>query len=428
MTYKFINASKPMQKTPKETLTDDFQENLTDQFKQSTDWYTIKEEFPFASGIYNDIDVRITHAIDSVTGKNLGDDFKNILFPDLNHQFQIGSMYFFDKNYWIVINSEIKRNLAASVTIKRCNEELRWKDKITGKFYSFPCSIGYDIRMPRNYSTAGSALVLPSGFAEVMTQFNAATNTIYPNQRFLFGNTNNWIAYVIEGGGLNNFQRLQTTDEMSTGILRLTMRTNQVNVGQDDLINGIADAFENIYTLSLNTNSVSITKDNSLQLIANVKLNGANVDRSLTWLTSDSLVATVDSNGVVTAIGVGNCTISCNIRDNVAVNDSCAVTVTLSSVDNYSIIMTPISNSILEGQTVTFTTTLIFNGNSLADAFTYSIDASNTVPQSNFVFTIVDGHSFSIRNNSKYLIAPLKIMAVSGTYSRTFDILLKGAW
>jgi hypothetical protein len=71
---------------------------------------------------------------------------------------------------------------------------------------------------------------------------------------------------------------------------------------------------------------------------------------------------------------------------------------------------------------------LIFNGNSLADAFTYSIDASNTVPQSNFVFTIVDGHSFSIKNNSKYLIAPLKIMAVSGTYSRTFDILLKGAW
>ena len=70
MSYKFLQASPDYAKTQKEIYTDLFQTKLDEEFTNASDVWNIEEEVTFASGIYQDINVRITtHLISSVTCK-----------------------------------------------------------------------------------------------------------------------------------------------------------------------------------------------------------------------------------------------------------------------------------------------------------------------------------------------------------------------
>ncbi len=50
-------------------------------------------------------------------------------------------------------------------------------------------------------------------------------------------------------------------------------------------------------------------------------------DPSVKWESSDKTVATVDANGVVTAVAPGTCTVTCTAADNTGVKATCTVTV-----------------------------------------------------------------------------------------------------
>ncbi len=428
MPYDFLNASMPIQKSPKNSFSNDFQKNLDMEFKTSTDWYTIKEEFPTMSKNFVDIDVRVNHAINTRTGQHLGDDYKIILFQNLDHVSNVGYMYLFDDNYWIVINSEGIKNLAASSVVKRCNNVLKWIDPETGAILTSPCSINYDIKQNRDYSTAGSSLVLPSGFIEVVTQFNETTNKIQPSQRFLFGNTDNWVGYKIMGGGIDNYNNLKTSDNSSTGLLKLTMTVGQSNPTTDDFVNGVADAFEDIYTIKINKNSISIENGQTFSLSAEVKINGIIFDKSVAWSSDNLLVARVDSSGLVTTISPGMATIKCEIDGNSSVYDECLISVISSPSNNYEIILDPSTNSILEGSVEIYSVYLWLNDVVQSDTFTITVDISNTVPISKFSYNVIDGNHFSITNISRYLNSSLKIKIESGIHTEIVEYWLRGAW
>ena len=428
MTYRFLNASLQIQKTPKESFTNDFQKHLEAEFYNSTDWHTIQEEYPFASGELVDIDVRVNHVINTRTGLNQGDDYKTILFKDLSHVSNVGYLYFFDDNFWIVVNSEGIKSLAASVTVKRCNNTLRWLETTTGKIYSVPCSIEYLIKQNRDYSTAGSALVNPSGSIEVITQFNETSNKIQPSQRFLFGNSGNWQGYKIMGGGINNFNGLQTSDNNSSGIVRFSMYYAQKGDGEvDDLVNGIADVGEYLYELTIPT-TATLENGKSLILTPTLTLNGITNGSALTWSSSNVNVATVNSSGVVTSVGIGTATITCSMTGNSAVTDTCALTVSASVLDTYEIKVSPDVNYVLELDTTIFSVYLWKNGVVQADTFTFDLLSSNTVPASKFNLVFIDGNSFSVENLGRFLSAGLPIKCTSGTNEKTLSINLRGAW
>lgn len=428
MPYTFLNASLEIQKTPKQTFTDDFQKHLDEEFKISTDWFTIQEEYPFASGELQDIDVRINHVINTRTGMNQGDDFKQILFQNLNHVSNVGYLYYFDSNYWIVVNSEGIKSLAASVTVKRCNNVLKWIDTSSGKIYSVPCSVDYMIQQNRDYSTAGSSLVNPSGTVEVMTQMNQYSNKIKPSQRFLFGNADNWHSFKIMGGGINNFNHLKTSDLNSSGLIRITMSYVQKGDNEiDDLINGIADVGEYNYVLTI-PSSLTLETGKSSILIPSLTLNGIVNNSSLTWSSNKTNVATVDSTGVVTAVGNGSCVITCSMTDNELLFDTCALTVSSSVLDNFEIIINPSKNYILEGDTQIFNVLLYKNSVAQPDVFVFDLLSSNTVPASKFNLVFIDGNNFSIENLGKYLTSSLPIKCVSGANEKTINISLRGMW
>lgn len=428
MAYPFMTAGSVLNdQTPKETYRNLLSETLRKQFYNATDWYTIEEETALRSGVYQNVDVRVNDVVNPTTGDNVEDDYKKILFQELDHSVDLARMYRFDSNYWITINVDKIKTLFQTVLIKRCNNVLRWIDEETGALYEVPCSIAYLIKENRDYSTAGSAVVVPSGMIECLFQVNSMSSKIKPNQRFLFGNQLNWTAYRVEGGGINNFNNQQTTDNDSAALGRLSLATDYVNKQTDDIINGIANAYDNVYTISLSQTSISGQASQTVQLLATVLLNGETVSRNITWTSSNTSIATVSSSGLVTFVATGTATITAKLENNSTVTTTCTATVVGSPVDNYVVIASPDKNYVLESQEQTWSVYLYKNGTQQSDAFIFSLD-SNGIPSSNYTYTVLDSNSFKIKNNKRYLEDVLEVSCVSGIYSKNIIINLRGAW
>ena len=77
--------------------------------------------------------------------------------------------------------------------------------------------------------------------------------------------------------------------------------------------------------VSLNYEDETLSKGNTLQLIADVSPSDA-TDKTVSWITSDPTVAEVDNNGLVTAVNCGTATITVKTTDK-EFTDSCEITV-----------------------------------------------------------------------------------------------------
>lgn len=428
MSYPFMAAGSVLNnQNPKETYTKLLQQTLNKEFYNSTDWYTVEEETVLRSETYQNVDVRINNVVAPTTGDNVEDDYKKILFKELNHSVDLGRLYRFDSNFWLTINVDKIKTLFQTVVVKRCNNVLRWLDEETGALYEVPCSIGYLIKENRDYATAGSAVVVPSGMVDCYFQINSKTNKIKPNQRFLFGNPSNWTAYRVEGGGINNFNNQETFDNNSAALGRFSLAVDFVNKQTDDLVNGIANAYDNQYVVTLDQSSISGNATQTIQLRASVTLNGESVVRTLIWSSNNTSIATVNSSGLVTLVSAGSCIITCSLSNNSSVYDTTSVTVGVSPVDNYQVVVSPDKNYILEGQEQTWLIYLYKNNVQQADTFSFSLD-SNTVPSSNYIYTVLGDNSFKIKNIKMFLTDNLEITATSGLYSKTIIVSLNGAW
>ena len=81
-----------------------------------------------------------------------------------------------------------------------------------------------------------------------------------------------------------------------------------------------------VTSVSLNKTTLTLDKGDSETLTASVLPTDA-TNQAVTWSTSSDAVATVDSNGKVTAVGRGEASITATSADNAAIKATCKVTV-----------------------------------------------------------------------------------------------------
>jgi hypothetical protein len=240
MTYKYY-TSTTISGSPSQTLVGGFQALLNQQFEVASDVFTIQEELVLGSGILTDVRVRVNTAIQSATGLKLGDDFKTLLFKNLNQSVNIGKKFYFDNNYWISVFSESIKNLAATCMVRRCNNTLRWCGS-DGTIYQEPAILDYEIARPRDMIGTNNP-VLPAGYLKVFCQYNDRTKKIKGNQRFIFGPIENRVCFKTFGDGIRNFLNQKTADDSSPSLLEIQVGGNFLNPDTDDLVNGIADRY-----------------------------------------------------------------------------------------------------------------------------------------------------------------------------------------
>ena len=78
--------------------------------------------------------------------------------------------------------------------------------------------------------------------------------------------------------------------------------------------------------ISLNTSSVSLKVGETFKLYATVSSSNAS-NMSISWSSSNASVATVSSDGLISAKATGNATITCRVNDGSGKLATCAVTV-----------------------------------------------------------------------------------------------------
>lgn len=217
-----------MPSSPNDYYREQTQHLIDSQWYNTTQLFKIEEECPFGSQNYHRVEVHMTHALDKSTNKKQGDDFRELIFRDIDYKVKLGTYYRFGNAYWITVNVDELNLMSKNIIVHRCNNYLTWKDK-EGEIYSYPCVMGYD-------ATASSPrvdndVITPNNRITVTVQANKDTLKLKTNHRFIFADRTFKII------GINNY--LIDTIGGKQSILYFQVQLDE-RLPQDDFENGIA--------------------------------------------------------------------------------------------------------------------------------------------------------------------------------------------
>ena len=318
----------------------------------------IKEQAGIGSDEYKIVDAWVKTTVgDVTTGMRDSGDFLKIYFRDIDHVVPRGLYYQFYNSWWICNEFGHFSGIAQDAGLRRCNNVLKIVDPENGSVFSIPCVVDYDMSSP---SVQVSRYILtPNNHATVMVQGNVNTLRLFKtNTRYVLGGR------PFKLYGYQNALNLNLTTDYDT-LLYLDLYLDEIHDG-DDLVNGVAYNGDYNYKAKINSADMTLSVGFTGTLTVDVVLNGKEVDRPVTWKTSDCKVATIDQNGNYTVVGeVGQSVdIAVALTGNEAVTDSIKITVGEQVVEP-EIYLDPAFNKIREYQTIEFKVKVSVGGNEI---------------------------------------------------------------
>lgn len=255
---------------------------------------------------------------------------------------QRGYLVHYNDEDWLII-SEVngQRSGRYRAFMRVC--DYRIKFNFTGTVKEFPAIVDgkvFDVE-------TGQFMTLPNSKILVTLQENEETLQIVVGQRFI---------------KMGRAWAVEALDRTQKGLMILWCKQDQFNDAVDDKENEIADAKKWVYALDITNTETTIQINNTLQLTVSITLNGQVVnDKTVMYSTSDSNIATVDANGLITAINTGSVTITAQLADNPTVQDAISLTVEDLPRDNYALTING-DTFVTKGYSKTWTASLTNNG------------------------------------------------------------------
>ncbi len=147
-----------------------------------------------------------------------------------------------------------------------------------------------------------------------------------------------------------------TTLDMSMSAVKFVMadEPSAFYYNTTDIFN--INIIRNAASIALDKTEATMTVGETLQLNATV-LPADVTNGDVTWSTSDATIATVDENGLVTALAVGNVTITATTADGTELTATCAITV--NPIVATSITLDKTEATMLIGETLQLTATVL---------------------------------------------------------------------
>lgn len=191
--------------------------------------------------------------------------------------------------------------------------------------------------------------------------------------------------------GLSNYQIISVADDISIpGLLVFKLSYSEI------------EQILPVFTVNiLNGDILSTDITTSVQLNVQTLKDGVVLSPTLpvTYSSSDELVATISSSGLVTPLTTGNVVINCKLTNDLLVSDSIIVNVIEVPVDNFTYLITPPDTEIKSGVTKIYTAHKYNNGIEVVGAvFDFAIIAGST-SSSAYVFSVINDVSCSLKCN-----------------------------
>lgn len=300
----------------------------TQYFQSETAAYT-QEMGRYASNVYladcqglntedffewRKIRLRSIRAAQAQTGSTMPGDWQRIYIIDPANFTYLpqGAMLKYADNTWIVYKDKNISAVHGSAIVRRCNAVVNLLD-----YY------GNIVTVPISYAkmeTLGNAphttenTITAKNYLACICQLNEYSEKFTENTRIILGKT----AYAMRG--LDDFTREFTDDPDSVHLLTFTIERTELQA-YDSAEYGVADYWGFSWDVTVDWNS-SMVVGSTQQLNATSRRNGEVVESTeeypigYIYTSSDENVLTVDENGLVTAVGEGQASITVALEQN----------------------------------------------------------------------------------------------------------------
>jgi len=231
--------------SPKEYLKTTLQQRIDRDFSDTLDVYTVKIKNRITSE-FSDLTVRVV-----TYGQEFSffshDDYKKIVFQDLDYNVYMGDIFEFSGYRWIVVQAKTKESTSSSCVVQRCNTILKFTEStpITENIIEIDC-----VAENRIHDSANDSYIdLPSGKLQIIMPYDQDSIKIRVSPkptRFLIGLAD-WRGQVKawEVENIDTIQYLRqdlyaSTPSTYAGSLRVDLRETQYDNVRDDSSVGVA--------------------------------------------------------------------------------------------------------------------------------------------------------------------------------------------
>ena len=379
----FIRSNK----IPREKWKDGLQALVDREFENASTYYTIEEEVAFGTLDFKEINARVNSLVDAKTGQRVNDDYKKIIFSDLDYSPEIGTRYRFNDNIWMVFSTDNIKTDTSSVYVRRCNNTMNWQDKY-GNIHEEPCYIDYKItenQIFRNYSVD-----VPSGRIWVQYQNNEHTKNIQVNSRFIFGKNVYKVRSMGDYDRVNTFQKDSVRTE--------SFYADYDNQAEDDNFD-LCIANYKCLNFSIYIEGYRDIIVGNIGFSGKIKptayLNGEPLENEeFEFYSTDDNIAKIDNEGNFEFISNGTCVIGCRMKNKIDIDERLTAVCKDEVIDTYTDVINNKTDYIRVNETEDYSVYEYKNGNITNTKYEISC---HDVPEYCYKF-VTDGNNFSITN------------------------------
>jgi plastocyanin len=232
---------------------------------------------------------------------------------------------------------------------------------------------------------------------------------------------------IIDEMAVYELAHIDTASSSTLAKLKFELYTTQIN-NVNWSVGVIVPTEIETFTLSIEPTTVEMSISDTVTFTATVKNGFGDIQtKDVTWTSSNTSLATIDIDGILTAIGNGSITVSCEMTDNSSVTDSSPVTITAIVVDNYEIQLIPYLTNLKPEQYQGYTVKLLNNGVETVDTFTISIGGQTDIDNDDYYFEQLTNTTFAIRNKGIDTDTIINVDVVGTLYNDTINIVLENS-
>lgn len=354
--------------TPNEKLKEDTQAFVNSSWENTHLLTKVQEEVSNGLNEYNELEVRKTTVSEySINMFKNASDNRRLTFKDCEHNIERGRKYIFDNNYWITYDETIDENLYSQISIRRCNNELRWVNMSNGAIETEPCCIGEEYSSTSPIENKG--IQIGNGKTILMVQGNDKTKQLNENQRFIISD----IPYKLIA--YSNYAQNDMVENKANLIWFYLQK--DITHPSDDIPNGIANRYDYIYKINIAQDDFEQVNGYKGKLNADITLNDEVVKRGIEWVGNQYV--NIDNNGEFVLNGSNGdiAEVTAYIKGNTEIYDKVYIKITDSIKQTKEIIVSPTYTETKQNDSVVFDVDLYVNNIKQNAPISYDVNIKN---------------------------------------------------